>query len=132
MKARETHVCRLAVELKQLRHVELRRLEDLCLVNVDVLQGVDAPRRLLDLTANRLRHELLDELLQVATLSLPGHDLEHLFPDLPDLRGLGVGGLADLRRPTLGEADSEETEEVAIGRLHVDVRLDEGLPLADK
>ena len=84
------------MKLKQLRHVELRRLEDLRLVNVHVLQGVDAPRRLLDLATDRLRHELLHELLQVAARRLPGHDLEHLFPDLTNLRRLRVGGLLHL------------------------------------
>ena len=91
-----TYVCRLAVELQKLREVELRCLQDLRLVDIDVLKGVDAPCSLLDLTANRLRDELLDELLQVAGGRLPGHDLEHLFPDLPNLRGLRVGGLEHL------------------------------------
>ena len=99
-------------------------------MDVDVLEGVDAQRRLLDLTADRLREELLDEVLEVDRRRLAGHDLEHFPPDLPDLGGLRVRRLAHLRRPALRESDGEETEEVAVGRLHVYVCLDEGLPLA--
>ena len=120
------------MKLKKLRHIELRRLENLRLVDVDILQGVDTPRRLLDLPTNRLRNELLHQLLEVASLRLPCHDLEHLFPNLPYLRRLCVRGLTDLRRPTLGEADREQAEEVTVGRLDVDVCLDEGLPLANE
>ena len=120
------------MKLKELRHVELRCLQNLRLVDVDVLKGVDTPCSLLDLTADRLRNELQHQLLQVTAGRFPGHDLEHLFPDLPDLRRLRVRRLANLRWPTLGEADREEAEEVAVGRLHVNVRLHEGLPLADE
>lgn len=48
------------------------------------------------------------------------------------MRGRGVGGLADLVGPTLGESDGEEAEEVLVGGLDGNVGLDEGLPLADK
>lgn len=129
---RSTYVRRLAVQLHELGDVKLGRLQDLGLPHVDVLEGVDAPRRLLDLATDRLRNELLHELLEVAARRLARHDLEHLLPDLPHLRRLGVGRLANLRRSTLGKADGEEAEKVAVSRLDVDVGLDEGLPLADK
>ena len=84
------------MKLEELGEIELRRLQNLRLVDVDVLEGVDAPRRLLDLATYRLRYKLLHQLLQVAARRLPGHDLEHLFPDLTNLRRLRVGGLLHL------------------------------------
>ena len=120
------------MQLQQLRHIELGRLQDLRLVDVDVLKGVDAPCSLLDLTADRFRDELLDELLQVAAGRFPGHDLEHLFPDLPDLASLGIGCLADLRWPPLCEAYCEETKEIAVGGFDINMCLDESLPFAHK
>lgn len=102
------------------------------LADVAVLEGVDALRRLLDLTADNLRDELLNELLEVARGGLTLRDLEHLLADLTDLRRLSVGRLLDLVRALLGEADGEEADEVTVGGLDVDVRLDQGLPLADE
>jgi hypothetical protein len=127
-----THVGRLAMELKEFGHIKLRRLNDLCLANIDVLQRVDASGRLLDFPPNRLRDELLNQLLQVTTRCLARHDLEHLLPDFADLRGLRVGGLLHLRRPTLGETNGEEAEDVTVGRLHIDVRFDQRLPFPDE
>jgi hypothetical protein len=120
------------VELEQLVDIELGCLEDFRLSDIDVLEGVDAAGSLLDLLADGFRHELLNQLLQVTARGLPGHDLEHLLAEFPDLGGLGVGGLLHLRGAAPGEADSEETEEVAIGGLDVNVGLDESLPLADE
>lgn len=73
------------MKLLQLGEVELRRLQDLRLPYVHVLERVDGTGRLLDLAADRLWDELLDELLEVDVRRLTGHDLEHLLPDLPDL-----------------------------------------------
>lgn len=120
------------MELEQLVDVELGSFEDFRLADIDVLEGVDAARRLLDFPSDGLGHELLHQLLQVAAGGLTGHDLEHLLAQFPDLRGLGIGGLLHLRRAALGEADGEEAEEVAVSGLDVDVGLDEGLPLADE
>ena len=50
--------------------------------------------------------------------------------DLLDLSGLSVGGLLDLVRALLCETNGEKAEEVSIGGSDVDVRLDQGLPLA--
>ena len=97
-----------------------------------VLEGVDALGGLLNLAANDLGDELLSELSQSAGASLPLHNLSHLLADRPDLRRSGVGGLLDLVRPALGEADGEEAEEVVIGGLDDNVGLNEGLPLADE
>jgi hypothetical protein len=145
----------LAVGLEQLGHVKLGGLEDLGLADVDVVQGVDALEKglatgfrttatpesmsatpahlagLLNLAADRLGDKLLDELLEVGALGLAAHDLDHLGADLSDLGRLGVGGLLDLVEGALGEADGEETKDVAVGGADVDRGLDQGLPLAD-
>lgn len=129
-KEKKTHIGRLAVQLKKLANIKLGRLEDLSLPNIHVLKRINPPARLLDLAPDSLRNELLHELFQIAARRLARHDLEHLLPDLPDLRGLGVSGLLHLRRPAFGESDREEAEEVPVRGLHVHVRLDERLPFA--
>jgi hypothetical protein len=95
-------------------------------------EGVDALGSLLDLTTDRLGDELLDELLEVRALSLAAHDLGHLGADLTELRRLSVGGLLDLVAVALGEADSEEAEDVTVSGLDVNRGLNERLPLADE
>jgi len=120
------------MKLKELINIKLGRLYDLRLADVHILQGVDAPSGLLDLSAYRLRHKLLYELLQVARRRFTVHDLEHFLSDLPNLCRLRVCRLPDLVRATLGERDSEETDEIAIGRLNINVSFDQGLPLADE
>jgi len=112
--------------------VELGCLEELDLSYVDVLERVDALGGLLNLATNDLGDELLGELGEGARAGVTGHDLNHLLADSPDLRGLGVCGLLDLVRSSLGEGNAEEAEEVVVGGLDNDVGLDEGLPLADE
>lgn len=103
--------------------------QDLCTY---VLERVDALGGLLNLAADNLGDELLGELSKGARAGIPGHDLDHLLADRPDLGRGGVCGLLDLVWSSLGESDGEETEEVVIGGLDDDVGLDEGLPLADE
>jgi len=120
------------VKLKKLANVVLGSLEDLHLANVAVLERVDTLRSLLDLSANDLGNELVNELLEIARGSLALNDLEHLLTDLTDLSRLGVGRLLDLVGSALGESDGEETNEVSIGGLDVRVGLDKGLPFSDE
>lgn len=120
------------MELKELGHVELGRFQDLRLSDVHVLERVDASARLLNLSPNRLGHKLLYQLFQVTARRLLSHNLKHLPPDLSNLRRLCIRRLAHLRLPPLREPDREETKEVPVGRLDIDVRLDEGLPFADE
>ena len=120
------------MQFEKLGCVELGRLQNLRLADVDVLEREDALAGLLDLTTDGLRCELLDELLEIDRRRLAGHDLMHLLPDFADLAGLRVGGLADLVGPALGECNGEQADEVAVGGLDIDVRLDERLPLADE
>lgn len=94
------------------------------LANVAVLERVDTLRSLLDLSANDLGNELVNELLEIARGGLALNDLEHLLTDLTDLSRLGVGRLLDLVGAALGESNGEETNEVSIGGLDVRVGLD--------
>lgn len=128
----DTHVGQLAVEFHQLGHIEFWRLDNLGFANVDILERVNCASRLLDLAANGLGEELLDEFLEIARRRFTVHDLEHLLPDLPNLRRLRVGGLLHLGVPPLGESNGEQPENVAVGRLHINVSLDQRLPLLDE
>jgi hypothetical protein len=65
-------------------------------------------------------------------LGLTGDDLEHLLADLTDLGSLSIVGLLQLVLSSLGEADDEDTEEVAVSGLDIDATLNERLPLADE
>jgi len=97
-----------------------------------VLERIDALRRLLDLASNDLRNELGGELRESAAGSLARHDLRHLLPDRPDLRAGSVCGLLDLVGAALRECDTEEAEEVIVGCLDDNVRLNESLPFPDQ
>lgn len=101
-------------------------------MDIHVLQRVDGPRRLLNLSPNRFWNKLLHQLLQITARRLPCHDLEHLLPDLPNLTRLGIRRLPHLRLAALRESNGEEAEEVTISRFDIDMRLDESLPFAHK
>lgn len=120
------------MQLQQLVDIKLGCFDNLSFSDVHILYREDAPSRLFDLTTNGLWHKLLDELLEITRCSFTSHDLEHLLPDLPNLRTLGIGRLAELVHPSLGESDSEESYNVTIGGLDVDVSLDQGLPFANE
>ena len=53
------------MKLEELGEIELRRLQNLRLVDVDVLEGVDGTSGLLDLTSNCFRDELGNQFLKV-------------------------------------------------------------------
>mmetsp|Transcript_21947 Transcript_21947/g.47922 ORF Transcript_21947/g.47922 Transcript_21947/m.47922 type:complete len:268 (+) Transcript_21947:153-956(+) len=120
----------VAMRLEQLGDVKLGLLEHLDLAQVDVLHRVDAVARLLDLLANNLGDEFVDEIPEIDGGGVSGHDVAHLLPDELLLGRVGVARLLELVLPLLGKADAEKAEDVAVGGLHVDMALDERLPLA--
>lgn len=126
------HICDLPVHLHQLVDVKLGGFDNFRLADVDTLYRVDPPRSLLNLPTDSLRNELLNKFLKVARGSFPGHNFEHLFPDLPDLGGLSIGGFADLVRPSLCESNGEQSDNITVSGFDIDVGFDEGLPLADE
>ena len=86
---------------------------------------------LLNLSTDGFWHELLDQLLQVATLGFPLHDLNHFRADFSDLGRFGVGRLFDLVGLSLGETNGEQSENVAVGRSDINRGFNEGLPFSD-
>lgn len=97
-----------------------------------VLQRVNALGRLLNLAADDLGNELRGELSEGAGGSLALDNINHLAANGTDLRRGGVGRLLDLVLAALGEADSEQANEVVVGCLDSNIGLNERLPLADE
>lgn len=95
-----------------------------------VLERVDTLGGLLNLPSDNLGDELGGELSEGAGGSLALDDVGHLASDGANLRRSGVGGLLDLVGSSLGEGNSEETDEVVVGGLDGNVGLNEGLPLS--
>lgn len=102
------------------------------MVCTNILERVDPSSRLLDLTPDNFRDELLSQLRQGAARGFTLNDLNHLLADLADLRRLSIGGLLDLVLSLLGETNGEQAEKVVIGGLDGDVGLNQGLPFADE
>jgi len=125
------------VLLEELTDVELGLLEDLDLADVDVGDGIDAETGLLDLLSDGLRDELVDEVVEGGRRSLTTHDLHHALADEVDAAGLRIdsermAGVADSVGLLGSEGDAEHADHVAVKGLHVDVGLDERLPLLDE
>lgn len=76
--------------------------------------------------------QFLHELSEGGLLDFVDHDLHHLFADESLLGVLGVAGGFDLAGGPAGEADAEESEEVAVGGLGLHEGLNERVPLLDE
>merc|ERR1740130_234850 len=92
-----------SVDLSELGRIELWCLQDLDLADEDILEWVDPLACLHDVLAN-------------------GTDLGRLC----------VGSLADLEWALLGEANAEASQDISVNGLHINICLDQRLPLADK
>jgi hypothetical protein len=115
------------VELKELTKIEFGSFQNLHFADIAMLKRINAMGSLLNLLSNHLWDEFLDNLLQIARGRLSRHNLKHLLADLSDL-GVGcVGGLADLVGAALGESNGEDSEEVAVGCLDINMGLNQGL-----
>jgi len=126
-----------SVDLLKLVGVKLGGLENLHLADVDVVNGVDTNTALLDLLGNNLRDQLVHQLVKVADRGLTTHDLHHTLADQVHTTALSVDGervaLVTDSVVLLGsEGNAEHTNNIAIKSLHINVSLDEGLPLANK
>ena len=64
-------------------------------------------------------------------MGLVDHNLHHLLADELALGALGVTSCSNLLIGSLGEANAEHAEEVAVGSLGLDECLDCGVPLLD-
>merc|ERR1740130_27868 len=121
-----------SVDLSELGRIELWCLQDLDLADEDILEWVDSLAGLHDVLANELWHELIDSLDQLTRRDLFGHDVSHLLANGTDLGRLCVGSLADLEWALLGEANAEASQDISVNGLHINICLDQRLPLADK
>jgi len=122
----------LLVQLHELGQIELGLLEDLGLVDEHVLERVVFGALLGDKLADLFREQLPEEVLERRFLGLVYHDLHHLLADILDLRGFGVAGGLDLFVLAASERNREQTDEIAIGSLGLDVGLDQRMPFLDK
>lgn len=119
------------MQFQQLGRIILWLLQQLDLADAHILQGVNGLARLFNGLANRVGNELLNNSLQIAAAHLGSHNLKHALADVADLGRLGVAGLGDLLGAALGKGDAEETQQVAIRSLDVNVSLNQGLPFLD-
>lgn len=87
------------------------------LAHANVVEGVDVLGSLLNLSANAVGKELLDELVKVRLGHLLLNDLDHALADHADLTRLRVAGDAVLALLRASEADDEHAESVAVGGL---------------
>lgn len=118
------------VDLHEFGDIKLRLLQDLHLADVHVLEGEHSVALLGNVLLNGGGDEFLHVLLEGGLAALFQDGVDHALPDLPDLRRLGVTVRLALSLAGLGEADAEHTDGVSVRRLHIDVALNEGLPLA--
>jgi hypothetical protein len=105
------------VKLDQTTEIRLGGADDLDLVNEDVLERVDTLGELLNLGTDDLSRELGNELGDVGRADLLLDGLNHALAELLDVTGLGVRGLTELVGAALGEANDEDTDDIAIGGL---------------
>ena len=88
--------------------------------------------RLFNFPSNDLGNQFLDKVFQRPTRRLLLHNIHHPFPDLSNLRRLGIRRLLHLIGSSLSECNDKDSQEVAVRCLDVRMGLDEGLPLADE
>jgi len=120
------------VEVHELGKIELGLLEKLALANhAVVLEREDLGALLLDLLANIVLDQDLDEILEGGRLDLLLHDLHHLLADKHLVGCLGVASGLNLLLSLLGEGNAEHSEDVAIDGLGLNEGLDERVPLLD-
>mmetsp|Transcript_39065 Transcript_39065/g.54280 ORF Transcript_39065/g.54280 Transcript_39065/m.54280 type:complete len:233 (-) Transcript_39065:56-754(-) len=120
------------MNLHEFGNVKLGCLQNLDFAHKNIGQRVDSSAGLLNLLSDGLGDELEDQLLHVAGGGLLGHDLRHLLADGADLGGLGVARPLEGVLTLFGESNAEQTHAVSVSGDDVGVRLNEGLPLADK
>ena len=95
-----------------------------------ILERVNSLGSLLDFASDNLRNQLVSELCKGTAGSLSLNDICHFATDSTNLRGGSVCRLLNLVGSTLGECDGEEANQVIVGSLDRDIRLNETLPLS--
>jgi hypothetical protein len=113
--------------------IELRSLENLDLSDGNRLKRENVSGVLFDFLVVVFTDEVLGELGDVEFSSFSGDESIDFSSDGFNLRGLGVSSCLDvlLSVGSLGEGQSEDSNNVAVVGLAVDSRLNESLPFAD-
>lgn len=120
------------VQLHQLGEIELWLLEDLDLSDhAVVLEWVDLAAFSLDLLADILFQEHLDELFQGRLLNSCLDNFLHLLDDQLFVGALGIAGGLDLLLGSLGESQGEESQNETISSLDLHVGLNQRMPFLD-
>ena len=111
--------------------IDLRTLDHLDLAYSDVLERVDVPAFLGDFLGNKIGVEVVKELIDVSLGDFFLKNFLDLATDVLDLTAFGVAGLTDLKGKSSGECNYEDSEDVSIKGLGVNMSFDKGLPLTD-
>lgn len=135
----------LLIELHELGEIELGLLEELNLSDEHVLEGEDLLAFLLNLCANSVSSakdiiniyweknlQFLHQLLEGRLLALIDHDLHHLLTDQLLLRGLGIASCSHLSASSLGEGNSENSEEISITGLGLNEGFNKSVPFLNE
>lgn len=117
------------MHLQKLAQVKLGLLQDLHLADHDIVKRVDRVAGLLDVLGNRVGDQLENDVLQLEGVDVASDDVDHLLANGTHLGGLCVAGLLDLMGPLSSEANAEDAQKIAVSGTHIDVSLNERLPL---
>lgn len=93
------------------------------------MQRIDTDAGLFDILGDGVRQQLRNDTLKIAGGDVPSNDLAHLPADLAHLCVLSIAGLVKRHWVLHGEADAEDTEQVAVECLHISAGFDQSLPL---
>merc|ERR1712019_186115 len=104
----------LTVQFSQSTKIELRSLDALDLLNVNVVQRISRLGLLDDVRSDRIDHQFLQKIDDVTALSSRFHLVDHDFSDGFDLSRLSVGGDTFLALIFLGETNSEKSQFVVV------------------
>ena len=95
--------------------------------NEDIMEWINRLASLFYVFSNAIWNQFIDHLFQVVGLHLSGHDLHHLLADLAHLLVLGVRGLPNLIVALFSKTHTEQTKQVTISSLDVNMSFNHGL-----
>jgi hypothetical protein len=123
----------LLLAFSHLGSIELRSLENLDLSDGNRLKRENVSGVLFNFLVVVFADEVLGELSDVELRGFSSDEVIDFSSDGFNLRGLGISSSLDvlLAMGSLGECQSEDSNNVAIVSLAVDSRFNESLPLAD-
>lgn len=119
------------MELHEFSQFKLGFLQHFDFPNKNVMERIDGLASLLYVFPNAVWNQFINYFLQVICLHFSGHDLHHLLADLADLLVLRIGCLSNLVVTFFSETNTEKSEQIPIGRLHINMSFNHGLPLFD-